>query len=215
MRYIVGFLDDEYDSISNMRRSLAKHGITLEVLDDIEDLLKLDKLVDAIMDKEINCLFVDYDLMKFRSRKWGTTVIRETLDLLPELPCFLITNYVGEGEREKIVPKSCIWDKAIFLEESDSREFTEFVNGVKNQVDCFSKNLELNFSQYELLYSRSKHQHLTNDELRQLKRLYQLLNSYQYIDDIPDILLEGNSRDELKTAVDLLSKIEKKLGEMQ
>lgn len=69
---------------------------------------------------------------------------------------FLLTNFTEQGINEKIVQKVFVQDKAIFAEEDDSQEFRNFVNKIKNSVECFRKRLEVTKLEYEKLVEKKK-----------------------------------------------------------
>lgn len=212
--YIVGFLDDEYEYVSNMTRNLEKHEVKLVILDSVNDVSEIELLMDHILDKRINCLFVDYDLMALKSKRYGTMVIKDMLNILPQFPCFLVTNYGDTGEGEKIVPKAQIYDKEVFLEDYNSEDFFGFISNVKNQIECFEKSLQVSLDEYEELYKKRETVTLSRFEIGKLKSLYRILSSYQYIDIVPESIFEDGSKEDLIEAVALLSEIDAKLGSM-
>lgn len=79
---------------------------------------------------------------------------------------FLLTNFTEQGINEKIVQKVFVQDKAIFAEEDDSQEFCNFVNKIKNSVECFRKRLEVTKLEYEKLVEKKK-----KGKFQQVKRI--------------------------------------------
>ena len=213
MKSLVGYLDDVYDSTSNIRRNLKKHDIELHTMSDIQDVTNVETIIDYILDNEISCLMVDYDLMQLKSKKYGTIVIKELNDSLPSFPCFLLTNYVGPGQDEKIVQSIFVEDKDIFVEDSDSERFVNFIFKIKNGIDCYKNRIELTLTDYELLFKKYKEKSITSEEEYKFHSLYRILKAYHYVDDIPDFLLYKETKDSLVKMLDILDSIDKKIEE--
>ena len=130
----IGYLDDEYDILKSAIRSLKKYDIEIVALKNIDDVTNITMLTDAIISDSLECLLVDYDLMKLESKVYGTQIIKDINEILPDFTCFLLTNFTEQGINEKIVQKVFVQDKAIFAEEDDSQEFRNFVNKIKNKL---------------------------------------------------------------------------------
>lgn len=118
----IGYLDDEYDILKSAIRSLKKYDIEIVALKNIDDVTNITMLTDAIISDSLECLLVDYDLMKLESKVYGTQIIKDINEILPDFTCFLLTNFTEQGINEKIVQKVFVQDKAIFAEEDDSQE---------------------------------------------------------------------------------------------
>lgn len=88
------------------------------------------------------------------------------MKILPDFTCFLLTNFTEQGINEKIVQEVFVQDKAIFAEEDDSQEFYNFVNKIKNSVECFRKRLEVTKLEYEKLVEKKK-----ESKFQQMKRI--------------------------------------------
>lgn len=117
----IGYLDDEYDILKSAIRSLKKYDIEIVALKNIDDVTNITMLTDAIISDSLECLLVDYDLMKLESKVYGTQIIKDINEILPDFTCFLLTNFTEQGINEKIVQKVFVQDKAIFAEEDDSQ----------------------------------------------------------------------------------------------
>ena len=126
----IGYLDDEYDILKSAMRSLKKYDIEIVTLKNINDVTNITMLTDAIISESLECLLVDYDLMKLESKVYGTQIIKDINEILPDFTCFLLTNFTEQGINEKIVQKVFVQDKAIFAEEDDSQEFRVFINKI-------------------------------------------------------------------------------------
>lgn len=208
----LGFLDDDYSDIQkNMHRSFKKNNIELITLEDINNITNIEIVINFILSKQLLCLLVDYDLMNFPSKNLGTKIIKELNEILPSFPCILFTNYVENGISEKLVPSIYIRDKNIILKESDSQEFIEFVKFIENGAECFIKRLTLSLEEYNILYSKYSKNEITADEEFRFYSLYRVLRAYNYVDDIPDILLYKDTKRNIQDMLSILDKIEKNL----
>lgn len=101
----IGYLDDEYDILKSAIRSLKKYDIEIVALKNIDDVTNITMLTDAIISDSLECLLVDYDLMKLESKVYGTQIIKDINEILPDFTCFLLTNFTEQGINEKIVQK--------------------------------------------------------------------------------------------------------------
>jgi hypothetical protein len=211
MQYKVGYLDDEYDYVSNIDRNLKKCGLNMLSMQEIESVANLDSLINFIIDNEIGCLLVDYDLLKLKSKIYGTQVIKEINDILPSFPCFLLTNYVGAGKLENIVQAIFVEDKEIFLEDYDSDKFQLFIKRIKNGIDCFYKRLEISISEYKTLFDKMKNDQIIPEEEYKFHSLYRVLKSYHFVDEIPDFFLYKKTQDNFNEMLGILKDIDKKL----
>ena len=114
----IGYLDDEYDILKSATRSLKKYDIEIVALKNIDDVTDISLLTDAIISNSLECLLVDYDLMKLESKVYGTQIIKDVNEFLPDFTCFLLTNFTEQGINEKIVQKVFVQDKSIFVDVS-------------------------------------------------------------------------------------------------
>lgn len=97
----IGYLDDEYDILKSAMRSLKKYDIEIVALKNIDDVTNITMLTDAIISDSLECLLVDYDLMKLESKVYGTQIIKDINEILPDFTCFLLTNFTEQGINEK------------------------------------------------------------------------------------------------------------------
>ena len=93
----IGYLDDEYDILKSAIRSLKKYDIEIVALKNIDDVTNITMLTDAIISDSLECLLVDYDLMKLESKVYGTQIIKDINEILPDFTCFLLTNFTEQG----------------------------------------------------------------------------------------------------------------------
>ena len=207
----IGYLDDEYDILKSAMRSLKKYDIEIVTLKNINDVTNITMLTDAIISESLECLLVDYDLMKLESKVYGTQIIKDINEILPDLTCFLLTNFTEQGINEKIVQKVFVQDKAIFAEEDDSQEFRVFINKIENSVECFRKRLEITKLEYEKLLNKKKERKISASEEERFIYLYKVLSSYDYVDKMPNVLIRNSTQETLEDMLITLNDFKKRL----
>lgn len=207
----IGYLDDEYDILKSAMRSLKKYDIEIVTLKNINDVMNITMLTDAIISESLECLLVDYDLMKLESKVYGTQIIKDINEILPDFTCFLLTNFTEQGINEKIVQKVFVQDKAIFAEEDDSQEFRVFINKIENSVECFRKRLEITKLEYEKLLNKKKERKISASEEERFIYLYKVLSSYDYVDKMPNVLIRNSTQETLEDMLITLNDFKKRL----
>ena len=207
----IGYLDDEYDILKSAARSLKKYDIEIVALEDIADVTDISLLVDSILFNSLECLLVDYDLMNLESKVYGTQIIKDVNELLPDFTCFLLTNFTEQGINEKIVQKVFVQDKSIFAEDDDSQEFVNFVNKIKNSIECFKKRLEVTKVEYENLFAKKREKQMTASEEERFIYLYKVLSAYDLIDKMPETLIRNSTQDTLEDMLEALKAFKQQL----
>lgn len=207
----IGYLDDEYDILKSATRSLKKYDIEVVALKDIADVTDISLLVDSIIFNSLECLLVDYDLMKLESKVYGTQIIKDVNELLPDFTCFLLTNFTEQGINEKIVQKVFVQDKSIFAEDDDAQEFLNFVNKIKNSIECFKKRLEVTKIEYEKLFAKKSEKQMTASEEERFIYLYKVLSAYDLVDKMPETLIRNSTQDTLEDMLEALKAFKQQL----
>jgi hypothetical protein len=207
----IGYLDDEYDILKSAARSLKKYDIEIVALEDIADVTDISLLVDSILFNSLECLLVDYDLMNLESKVYGTQIIKDVNELLPDFTCFLLTNFTEQGINEKIVQKVFVQDKSIFAEDDDSQEFVNFVNKIKNSIECFKKRLEVTKIEYEKLFAKKREKQMTASEEERFIYLYKVLSAYDLVDKMPETLIRNSTQDTLEDMLEALKAFKQQL----
>lgn len=207
----IGYLDDEYDILKSATRSLKKYDIEVVALKELVDVTDISRLVDSILFNSLECLLVDYDLMKLESKVYGTQIIKDVNELLPDFTCFLLTNFTEQGINEKIVQKVFVQDKSIFAEDDDSQEFIDFVNKIKNSIECFKKRLEVTKIEYEKLFAKKRDKQMTASEEDRFIYLYKVLSAYDLVDKMPEALIRNSTQDTLEDMLEALKEFKQKL----
>ena len=207
----IGYLDDEYDILKSATRSFKKYDIEIVALKNIDDVTDITLLTDAIISNSLECLLVDYDLMKLESKVYGTQIIKDVNEFLPDFTCFLLTNFTEQGINEKIVQKVFVQDKSIFAEEDDSPEFINFVNRIKNSIECFQKRLEVTKTEYNKLFEKKKEKQISASEEERFIYLYKVLSAYELVDKMPDVLVRSSTQDTLEDMLQTLKEFKQSL----
>lgn len=207
----IGYLDDEYDILKSAARSLKKYDIEIVALEDIADVTDISLLVDSILFNSLECLLVDYDLMNLESKVYGTQIIKDVNELLPDFTCFLLTNFTEQGINEKIVQKVFVQDKSIFAEDDDSQEFVNFVDKIKNSIECFKKRLEVTKVEYENLFAKKREKQMTASEEERFIYLYKILSAYDLVDKMPETLIRNSTQDTLEDMLEALKAFKQQL----
>lgn len=207
----IGYLDDEYDILKSAARSLKKYNIEIVALKEIADATDISLLVDSIISNSLECLLVDYDLMKLESKVYGTQIIKDVNELLPDFTCFLLTNFTEQGINEKIVQKVFVQDKSIFAEDDDSQEFINFINKIKNSIECFKKRLEVTKAEYMKLFVKKREKQISASEEERFIYLYKVLSAYDLVDRMPDILVRSSTQDTLEDMLETLKEFKQSL----
>ena len=207
----IGYLDDQYVISSSARRSMKKYDLDLIDLQMVKDVSDINELVQIIMDNRITCLLVDYDLMQLESKMYGTQIIKELNEKLPDFTCFLLTNYIEQGVNENLVQKIFVQDKVIFAEEDDSDAFVIFIEKIKNSIECFEKRLNITKIEYDELFNKRKQEKLSAINEERFFNLYKILSAYGIIDELPEILLRNSTQDTLNDMMETLKSFKDKL----
>ena len=207
----IGYLDDEYDILKSAARSLKKYDIEIVALEDIADVTDISLLVDSILFNSLECLLVDYDLMNLESKVYGTQIIKDVNELLPDFTCFLLTNFTEQGINEKIVQKVFVQDKSIFAEDDDSQEFVNFVHKIKNSIECFKKRLVVTKVEYENLFAKRREKQMTASEEERFIYLYKILSAYDLVDKMPETLIRNSTQDTLEDMLEALKAFKQQL----
>lgn len=150
-------------------------------------------------------------LKRIESKVYGTQIIKDINEILPDFTCFLLTNFTEQGINEKIVQKVFVQDKAIFAEEDDSQEFRVFINKIENSVECFRKRLEITKLEYEKLLNKKKERKISASEEERFIYLYKVLSSYDYVDKMPNVLIRNSTQETLEDMLITLNDFKKRL----
>lgn len=207
--YNIGYLDDQDEEFDNYKADLHYHNIELFKIQNIKSKLELRNI---ILDNMFDCLIIDYNLSRFRNRevKDGNELVRYINLEIPDFPCIILTSYPQASKNEKTVINSFILNRDVLTNDTDGKEYHEFVEKIINGIDVFKQRLHLNKDEYEKLMKKKKDGSISSVEEDRLISLYKLLSSYNIVDEINPELL----RRELNVKInDIISKLSDILGE--
>ena len=107
--------------------------------------------------------------------------------------------------------KVFVQDKSIFAEDDDSQEFVNFVNKIKNSIECFKKRLEVTKIEYEKLFAKKREKQMTASEEERFIYLYKVLSAYDLVDKMPETLIRNSTQDTLEDMLEALKAFKQQL----
>lgn len=195
----VGFIDDETVNYVDYAKRLNRRGIDLLFYDGKNT---SDDIVNWLIDKNLECLLIDYDLRK-RFTKNGTDLVFEINQTLPDFPCIMLTNYPEQSKGEKLVSHRLIWDR----EKMNASDLSEVVDSINNEVSVYLKRKEALYAQYCALVEKRKSSVLTATEEERFLQLHTLFSRYGETDDLPAQLLSSDVNKRLDSLIDRMSRL--------
>ena len=196
----VGFIDDETANYADYAKRLKRQNVDLLLYEG--DNTSSEDIVNWLIDENLECLLIDYDLRKKFARN-GTDLVFEINQYLPEFPCIMLTNYPEQSKDEKLVPRRLIWDR----EEMNKPNLTEVVDSISNEVAVYLKRKEILFEQYGALIEKRKNSVLTASEEEKLLQLHTLFSRYGETDDFPAQLLSSDINKKLDSLIERMSQL--------
>lgn len=195
----IGFIDDESTNYADYAKRLKRRGIDL--LFYRGDSTSED-IVSWLIDEELKCLLIDYDLRKKFTTN-GTDLVFEINQVLPDFPCIMLTNYPEQSKGEKLVPYRLIWDR----EKMNAPDLSEVVDSINNEITVYLKRKDTLYEQYGTLVERRKTSTLTATEEERLLQLHTLFSRYGETDDLPAQLLSPDINKKLDSLIDRMSRL--------
>ena len=196
----VGFIDDETANYADYAKRLKRQEVDLLLYEG--DNTSSEDIVNWLVDENLECLLIDYDLRKKFARN-GTDLVFEINQYLPEFPCIMLTNYPEQSKDEKLVPRRLIWDR----EKMNKTDLTEVVDSISNEVAVYLKRKEILFEQYGALIEKRKNSVLTASEEEKLLQLHTLFSRYGETDDFPAQLLSSDINKKLDSLIERMSQL--------
>ena len=196
----VGFIDDETANYADYAKRLKRQDVDLLLYEG--DNTSSEDIVNWLIDENLECLLIDYDLRKKFARN-GTDLVFEINQYLPEFPCIMLTNYPEQSKDEKLVPRRLIWDR----EKMNKTDLTEVVDSISNEVAVYLKRKEILFEQYGALIEKRKNSVLTASEEEKLLQLHTLFSRYGETDDFPAQLLSSDINKKLDSLIERMSQL--------
>lgn len=195
----VGFIDDETTNYADYAKRLKRRDIDLLFY---EGNSTSEDVVSWLIDENLECLLIDYDLRK-KFTKNGTDLVFEINQVLPDFPCIMLTNYPEQSKGEKLVSHRLIWDR----EKMNKPDLAEVVDSINNEVAVYLKRKETLFEQYGALIEKRKSSALTATEEERFLQLHSLFSRYGETDDFPAQLLSSDINQKLDSLIERMSRL--------
>lgn len=195
----VGLIDDEKTNYEDYATRLKRKCVNLIFYDGNNS---IDNIVEWLIENEILCVLVDYDLRKKFAHN-GTDLVFQLNQILPNFPCIMLTNYPEQSKDEKLVARRLIWDR----EELNALDLSDIIDTIKNEIEVFLKRKETLLKKYETLVQKRKNNQLSSSEEETLVQLHSIFSKYGETDDIPSQLLSFETNKKLDSLIDHLSKL--------
>ena len=193
----IGFVDDDREMFDDYKKRLSRRNVDLVFAGNCRD---ENDIINWILSNEIHCVLVDHKLTS-QYTFLGTDLVARINEVLPHLPCIILTNYPEDSEGENVVVKNLILDR----NKLDATDLSEFVSILRQSVEVFKNRKLRDSSKYLQLLQKKKTEQLSATEEEQFLLLYKQLRAYGEVDDIPITLLKPDIDKKLD---DLLLKLD-------
>jgi len=197
--YTVGFIDNDPELFDDYQVRLKRKGINLICSNECRS---KDDFLIWVLENNIKCLMVDY-LLKPDFPFQGTDLVVYFNEMLPDLPCIILTNYEEDSINEKLVVAYLICDRSIM----DRDDIEDFTRKIKHAVEVFENKMGRNLSEYSQLLERKRASGLNSSEEERFLHLYKILKSYGEVDDLPNNLLKDEMSDKMNTLLGKLDEL--------
>lgn len=195
----IGFIDDESTNYADYAKRLKRRDIDLLFY---EGDCTSEDIVSWLIDKDLKCLFIDYDLRKKFTTN-GTDLVFEINQVLPDFPCIMLTNYPEQSKGEKLVPYRLIWDR----EKMNAPDLSEVIDAINNEIAVYLKRKDTLYEQYGTLVEKRTTSALTATEEERFLQLHTLFSRYGETDDFPAQLLSPDVNEKLDSLIERMSRL--------
>jgi len=195
----VGFVDDESINYADYAKRLARRDVCLLFYDGDNTAACI---VDWIIQEELLCILIDFDLRKKFTRN-GTDLIFEINQALPDFPCIILTNYPEDSKGEHLVPQRLIWDRAMM----NAPDLSRVVSAIDNEISVYLKRKEVLYTQYSELMDKRMNTTLSASEEERFFHLHSIFSRYGETDDVPVQLLAPDTNKKLDSLIEHLSQL--------
>lgn len=204
--YRIGFIDDQDTHVEKYKRRFLNHDIELVYL---EESLDYKKVLDWILDENLEGLLIDYKLMP-KYEFVGSSLVNYLNKKIFDFPCMLLTSYSSDALGESLVPEAYI------LKKSDMQEGIDHVsNKIIQNIEVFRKRMALSESEYRKTFNEYKKGLLNLDQIEELKEKYNILKGYHLIEEYDWSIVQLEKEKELDEAIDKLDILIKKFEEIE
>lgn len=177
----VGFIDDDPSLFGDYKRRFHRHSVELILYDGPT---VTNAIADWAVTSGIECLIVDHQLSGKYSFT-GTKFVSYLNDLIPDLPCFILTSYPEESINSNLVALPLILDRA----EVSGEDITKVVTTIKQAVEVYRNRTELHVQEFASLNIRRSQTSFTATEEERMIELYRRLRGQGLVDEFPSDVL--------------------------
>lgn len=195
----VGFIDDETANYADYAKRLKRRDIDLLFYEGNNTAVDI---VSWLINEDLKCLLIDYDLRKKFTTN-GTDLVFEINQVLPDFPCIMLTNYPEQSKGEKLVSHRLIWDR----EKMNAPDLSEVVDSINNEVAVYLKRKDALYEQYGTLVEKRTTSTLTATEEERFLQLHALFSRYGETDDLPAQLLSSDVNKKLDSLIERMSRL--------
>lgn len=195
----VGFIDDENTNYADYAKRLKRRDICLLFY---EGSSTSSSIVDWILQEDLLCILIDYDLRKKFSQN-GTDLVFEINQALPDFPCIMLTNYPEQSKGEKLVSQRLIWDREVM----NAPDLSGIVDSISNEISVYLKRKDSLYEQYGALADKRVNSALSASEEERFLQLHALFSKYGETDDFPAQLLSSDTNKKLDSLIERLSQL--------
>lgn len=204
--YRVGFIDDKETNVTRYTRRFAKNDIDLVYLNNS---LNDKQILNWVIDEKIECLLIDYQLSP-KYEFMGSSLINFLNKRIFDFPCMLLTSYAEQALEESLVPKSYIFQK------KDMQEgIGEIAEIIKQAVEVFRSRMLKEESEYRKQFERYKNNELSDNELEDLKKQYNILQGYHIIENYDWEFITKEKEEELDDVIQKLDDLIERFDSIQ
>jgi hypothetical protein len=195
----VGMIDDEIDQCRDYADRLREYNINLFVA-PLQ--ATMDDIVFWLSNNNIKTLLIDYKLSNGFNFN-GADLFAFINGEIPDLPCFIVTNFVSDSIHTNLVSPKFIIDREK-LAESD---LSAIVKDITDSISIFNKRLELNIKNYEILFAKKNNNTISVVEEERFYYLFKILRLYNEIDDISTEMLKPETQKRIDLLIDNVNKL--------
>ncbi len=205
--YKIGYFDDENREYDNYKIDLKCHDIDLI---KVKDVITKSQLRDFILSEKLDAIIIDYNLSKFHNVDLtdGNELIRYLNVEIPDFPSIILTSFAEDSRNENTVINALILDRDVMTSDVDGEDYLKFIETITNLIKVFQKRLQLNLDEYKILIAKRQNQSLLSPiEEQRLITLYNILHSYDLIDEINPQLLTSSLSEKLDRVLESIKKL--------
>lgn len=194
----IGFVDDELNSFEDYKIRLKRHDINLVFNDSCET---FEDIKNWILFNGLKLVLIDYKLsLKFDFT--GTELVYYLNNELPDLVCIILTSFINDSINENLVAQNLILDKKILND-----DLTNLKLLFEQNASVFDNRLNRRKKEFESLITKKNNNELKKEEEDKFINLYNILRSYNEIDELPIEFLKTEAEKKIDKLLEALDKL--------